>query len=102
MAALQTLLPLTLKLVEEGAMDLSRAVATLTTGPAAVLGLDAGTLRPGAVADVCVFDPAAAWTVNGDTWLSAGRNTPYWGQTVMGRVTHTLLAGRQVFPFPEG
>lgn len=97
MAALQTLLPLVLKLVEAGALTLPRAIATLTAAPARILGLDSGTLRPGALADVCVFDPAAEWTIGGGTWLSAGRNTPFWGQTVRGRVSHTLLGGRRVF-----
>jgi dihydroorotase len=99
MAALQTLLPLTLKLVGEGVLTLSRAIAALTSGPAAVLGLEneLGTFRPGASADVCIFDPEARWTVGADTWLSAGRNTPFWGDSLPGRVTHTLLAGRAVF-----
>ncbi|MGZ8244161.1 dihydroorotase [Methylomagnum sp.] len=98
-AALPTLLPLTLKLVGEGVLTLSQAIAALTSGPAAVLGLgeELGTLRPGASADVCIFDPEARWTVGADTWLSAGRNTPFWGDTLPGRVTHTLLAGRVVF-----
>ena len=96
-AALQTLLPLTLKLVAEGAMNLSQAIAALTSGPADVLGLDSGTLRPGSPADLCIFDPEARWTVGESTWLSAGRNTPYWGQELEGRVSHSLLAGRVVF-----
>ncbi len=102
MAALQTLLPLVLKLVEEGALTLPRAIASLTAEPARVLGLDTGTLRPSAPADVCVFDPAAEWTIGGDTWLSAGRNTPFWGQTVRGRVSHTLIGGRRVFALSGG
>lgn len=98
MAALQTLLPLTLQLVEQGVLTLPQAIAALTSGPATILKLpDAGTLRPGAPADVCLFDPDREWTVNGDTWLSAGRNTPWWEQTLRGRVTHTLLGGRRVF-----
>lgn len=102
MAALQTLLPLVLKLVEAGALTLPRALAALTAEPARILGLDSGTLRPGARADVCVFDPAREWTLGADTWLSAGRNTPFWGQTVRGRVTHTLLSGRRVFALNGG
>jgi dihydroorotase len=97
MASLETLLPLALSLVDEGVLSLNRAIAALTSGPAAVLGLDSGTLRPGAPADICVFDPEARWTVGEGTWLSGGRNTPFWGKTFTGRVSHTLLAGRVVF-----
>lgn len=97
MASLQTLLPLALKLVDEGALTLNRAIAALTSGPAGVLGLDLGNLRPGAPADLCVFAPEAPWTVDDETWLSGGRNTPFWGLTLRGRVTHTLLSGRVVF-----
>jgi dihydroorotase len=97
MAALETLLPLALSLANDGVFSLSRAIAALASGPAAVLGLDAGTLRPGAPADICIFDPEARWTVGESTWLSSGRNTPFWGKTFRGRVSHTLLAGRVVF-----
>lgn len=97
MAALQTLLPLTLELVAAGEFGLRQAICALTAGPARVLGIDAGTLRVGAPADVTVFDPAATWVVDRDTWLSNGQNTPYWGRRLCGRVTATFLGGRQVF-----
>jgi dihydroorotase len=96
-ASLQTLLPLTMALVEAGAMTLSQALAALTSGPADILGIEAGRLTAGVVADLCVFDPKQRWTVDSDTWLSAGRNTPYWRQTLKGRVTHTFLGGARVF-----
>jgi dihydroorotase len=96
-AALQTLLPLALRLVETGVVDLSRAIAALTSAPAAILGLDLGTLRPGAPADVVIFDPETEWAADAATWRSGGRNTPFWGQRFRGRVSHTLLAGRVVF-----
>jgi dihydroorotase len=97
MASLQMLLPLALKLVEEGALNLNQAIAALTSRPAEVLRLDLGTLRPGSPADICIFDPEARWTVGDSTWLSAGRNTPFWGREFSGRVTQTLLSGRLVF-----
>ncbi len=97
MAALQTLLPLTLELVASGVLTLAQAIASLTSGPAAILGISGGTLQAGAVADLCLFDPQRPWTVNGDTWLSAGHNTPYWGQPLKGRVTQTFLGGVRVF-----
>jgi dihydroorotase len=97
MASLQTLLPLALQLADEGVLTLSRALAALTSGPAAVLGLELGALRPGAPADICIFDPEECWTVGEDTWLSDGRNTPFWKKTVTGRVTHTFFSGRLAF-----
>ncbi len=96
-SALETLLPLTLKLVEEGVLSLPQAIARLTLGPAQVVGLSSGRLAPGAPADLCVFDPEAEWIVGETTWLSRGRNTPFWGQRLKGRVRYTLVDGRVVY-----
>ncbi len=96
-SGLETLLPLTLKLVEQGVMDLSSAIARLTCGPARILGLPLGTLSPGERADVCVFDPERRWFVEADKLLSSGKNTPFEGWEMPGRVTHTLLKGRLVY-----
>jgi len=96
-SALETLLPLTLRLVEEGDLSLPQAIARLTSGPARILNLASGTLAPGAPADLCIFDPEQTWVIDDDTWCSRGLNTPFWGQTMKGRVTHTLLAGELVF-----
>jgi len=97
LSGLQTLLPLSLKLAESSGLSLSRIVAALTLGPARIMGLPGGRLQPGSPADVCIFDPRARWTPDETTWLSAGRNTPFWGQPLQGRVTQTLLGGRLVF-----
>ncbi|GAB6068683.1 dihydroorotase [Methylothermus subterraneus] len=96
-SALETLLPLTLRLVEEGVLPLPAAIARLTLGPARILGLPGGRLAPGAPADLCVFDPKAPWTVAERTWLSRGRNTPFWGKTLKGQVRYTLVEGRVVW-----
>ena len=96
MAALETLLPLLLRLVAAGVLDLPTAIARLTSGPAAILGLPLGNLAPGRAADVIVFDPEAKWRVGPKTWLSQGRNTPFWGERLKGRVTWTLLGGQVV------
>jgi dihydroorotase len=97
MAALETLLPLTLRLVNEGVLSLPEALARLTCGPASMLGLPAGRLDPGAPADLCIFDPRACWRLEDPNWRSAGRNTPFWGQSMIGRVTSTLVDGKVVF-----
>lgn len=100
-AALETLLPLTLALTQQHRIGLSQAIASLTCKPAQILGLATGALTPGYAADVCIFDPQASWQVNRDNWHSAGCNTPYWQQTLTGRVTHTLLAGKTVYRLAE-
>ncbi|MFO7594563.1 MAG: dihydroorotase [Pseudomonadota bacterium] len=96
-SALETLLPLTLRLVEEGVFGLSDAVASLTCEPARILNSDHGQLAVGAVADICIFDPQQHWTVSEESLHSAGKNTPFLGWELRGRVTRTLLGGRTVF-----
>jgi dihydroorotase len=91
------LLPLSLALVEDGALDLMTTIRALTVAPAKIMGLDSGTLAPGAVADLVIFDAEAVWTPDETTWRSQGRNTPYWGQKLKGRVRYTLLGGEIAF-----
>jgi dihydroorotase len=97
LSGLETLLPLTLRLVDEGVMDLATALERVTWGPARVLGLRLGRLDPGNSADVCVFDPEQTWTLTAEAMRSQGRNSPFLGKTLKGRVRFTLLAGRLVF-----
>jgi dihydroorotase len=88
---------LTLRLVSEGTMSLMDALARLTVGPADILGLPRGRMDRGAPADLCIFDPDALWRIDEEHWRSAGRNTPFWGQTMTGRVRYTLVAGDIVY-----
>jgi len=96
-AALESLLPLALEFVNTHKVELSKALASLTVKPAKILGLKAGALTPGFDADVCVFDPVMSWEVNSQNWHSAGRNTPYWGKSFLGKVTHTLQGGQLLY-----
>ena len=96
-SGLETLLPLTLKLVEEGVLDLPTAIERLSVGPARVIGLPLGQLGPGSAADVCIFDPTAIWNLQAEQMTSAGRNTPFDGWEFRGRVTHTLFNGKLVY-----
>ncbi|MDZ7842321.1 MAG: dihydroorotase [Gammaproteobacteria bacterium] len=96
-SGLETLLPLTLRLVADGVVDLPRAVALLTMEPARILGIDAGHLGAGAAADVCIFDPQAEWTLDSNRLVSRGRNTPFHGWPMTGRVRHTLVGGEVVY-----
>jgi len=96
-SGLDTLLPLTLKLVDEGVLELSDALARVTCYPADILGMELGRLTPGYSADICVFDPDRYWKLSEGELVSAGHNTPFIGWEMRGRVTHTLFEGRVVF-----
>ncbi|HEB95104.1 MAG TPA: dihydroorotase [Sedimenticola thiotaurini] len=95
-SGLETLLPLTLKLVDEGVLPLIDALARLTCGPADILGLPHGRLVPGGAADICLFDPERHWLLRREEMVSAGHNTPFHGWEFRGQVTHTLFEGRIV------
>jgi dihydroorotase len=94
---LELLLPLTLKWAEEMKLPLSTALARITCDPAAILGIDAGALGIGSPADVCIFNPAAPWQVTPEALRSEGKNTPFLGYEMAGRVSTTLVDGRVVF-----
>ncbi|MBK5963987.1 dihydroorotase [Thiocystis minor] len=96
-SSLETLLPLALRLVAEGVLDLSGAIERLTAGPAAILGRNLGRLAPGDPADLCVFDPGEIWIPTAETLVSRGHHSPFLGQEMRGRVVWTLLGGRVVF-----
>ncbi len=96
-SGLETLLPLTLKLVDDGLVTLSQAIALLTHRPAGILGVDAGHLGLGATADICIFDPKTTWTLTPERLVSRGHNTPFGGWEFRGQVTHTLVGGTVVF-----
>lgn len=100
-SSLDTLLPLSLRLVDEDVLTLSEVLACLTHKPAQILGLEAGTLSTGAPADICIFDPQRYWELTESTLLSRGRNTPFMGWEFKGRVTHTVLAGKIVYELAD-
>lgn len=93
-------LPALLALVAAGVFDLPTAIAAASTAPHRLLGQPGGTLEVGAPADLCAFDPAARWQVTPQSLVSAGKNTPYLGHTLTGRVTTTLVGGRIVYQAP--
>jgi len=93
---LELLLPLTLKWAQEDGLPLGTALARITAEPARALGLAAGHLGAGADADVCVFDPDARWVVEPAALRSQGKNTPFLGVELSGRVRYTLVGGQIV------
>lgn len=94
---LEVLLPLTLRWAEAAKVDLSAALARITSAPAEVLGLSAGHLAIGASADVCVFDPEATWQLTPESLKSRGKNSPWLGYMMTGKVKATLVGGRVVY-----
>jgi len=100
-SGLETLLPLTLRLVEENVMVLSDAIASLTQRPAAILGLletnQGGSLGVDTRADICIFDPEHYWELKTEDMVSKGHNSPFIGWQLKGRVTTTILAGKITF-----
>jgi dihydroorotase len=97
MSSLETLLPLALRLVAGGVLDLPAVIGRLTVGPAEILGRPLGRLAPGDPADLCVFDPDEVWIPTAATLVSHGHHSPFLGQEMRGRVIWTLLDGRVVF-----
>jgi dihydroorotase len=94
---LELLLPLTLKWAKETRTGLPDALARVTSRPAAILGVLAGNLAPGRDADVCVFDPDAHVKITADLLRSQGKNTPFMGYELPGRVRYTLVGGKVVY-----
>jgi dihydroorotase len=94
---LELLLPLTLKWAGELKLPLVKALARITSEPARVMGLRAGTLAPGNPADICIFDPAASVRISRENLRSLGKNTPFLGKTLKGRVRYTLIDGHLAY-----
>lgn len=94
---LELLLPLVLKWAREEGVAAPLALAKASSAAAAILGIDRGQMKAGAMADICVFDPEHAWTVEPKHLASQGKHTPYLGRELLGRVRHTLVGGMTVY-----
>jgi dihydroorotase len=90
----ETLLPICiLALVEPGHLTWPQLLEKLTINPARVLGIERGTLRPGAIADVTIIDPAVEWSIDPSKFRSKSRNCPFGGWKVRGRAQAVLVSG---------
>lgn len=96
MLGLETALPIVLDFVRTGRLDERRALAALSVCPARAFSLPGGGLAVGAVADLCVIDPARPFRLDGAALSSKSKNTPFLGQTLTGRAVLTLVAGAVV------
>jgi len=98
MVGLETSLALTLtRLYHTGKLSLDRIIELMSVNPAKILGIGKGTLGIGAAADIVVFDPEETWTVDPELFKSKGRNTPFKGMTLRGRVKYTIVGGKIVY-----
>ena len=97
MIGLELCVPLLLGLVHEGTLSLARFVDALTRAPARVAGLTVPTIREGARADLTLIDPDARYALDPARFFSKGRNTPFAGRAVRGRVLATVVDGRMAY-----
>ncbi len=96
-SGLETALGVVLKLVEEGVIPLMRALEAMTVVPARIFNLDAGRLAEGERADIAIVDPKAEWTVEPERFFSKGKNTPFKGWRLKGKVFATIVSGKVVY-----
>ena len=94
---LELLLPLALKWGAERKLPLAKTLARITSDPARILGLPSGRIEAGAPADLIVFDPEQRWRVASESLRSQGKNTPFLGYELAGRVRFTVVAGGVVY-----
>jgi len=94
---LELLLPLALKWGEAAGLPLAKVLARITSDPARILGVASGRLSVGAPADIAIFDPKAAVRISAETLKSQGKNTPFLGYELAGKVKTTIVAGAVVY-----
>jgi dihydroorotase len=93
---LELLLPLILKWAEDNKVNLNQAITTATEMPAKILGVAAGNLSVNSNADICIFDPKQYWKIEASALLSQGKNSPFLGLELAGKVKYTLVNGHIV------
>ncbi|TCK42731.1 dihydroorotase [Paraburkholderia sp. BL8N3] len=94
---LELLLSLTVKWAREANVPLAKALSRITAAPADVLKLSAGRIAAGAIADLCIFDPAAEWLVDPRKLKSQGHNSPFLGYELPARVRATIVSGHLAY-----
>ena len=93
---LETMLAAALRLHNSGQVPLMRLIDAMSTRPAAIFGLDAGSLKPGAKADITVIDLEEPWVLYKEAIVSRSKNTPFENARFTGRVVQTYVAGKLV------
>lgn len=93
-SALELLLPLTLKWAKENKVSMLEAIKKITSEPASILAISGGDLSINANADIAIFNPNLEWKVSANELKSQGKNTPFLGIEMQGKVKYTLLNGQ--------
>jgi dihydroorotase len=93
---LETSLPLSLKLVEDGVLTINQLIEKMSCNPSNILELKRGTLKIGLVADITLIDPVVEWTMDKDKLSSKSKNSPFLGWKIKGVASATILAGTVV------
>lgn len=83
-------------LYHTGMFTLNEIIERMSVAPARILGIDAGTLKVGSVADITVFDPDYEWTVNSAQFYTRGKHTPFEGKNLRGKAMATIVGGKIV------
>ena len=94
---LETLLSLTLSLYKSNKLSLLKTINLLTSGPASILGIDAGKISKGCPADLTIIDIDKSWIVNGDKMLSLSSNSCFEGMPLQGKVMSSWKNGRKIY-----
>tara|TARA_Y100000590_G_scaffold152891_1_gene175568 strand:+ start:28 stop:1320 length:1293 start_codon:yes stop_codon:yes gene_type:complete len=94
---IETLLPLSLELFHNNSVKLKKLIATITSNPAKILGINKGTLDKGSDADLCVFDLNKPWVVNKEKLKSKSKNTPIENRKMQGQILKTFVKGELAF-----
>lgn len=89
------------ELVQEGYLTPMQMAEKLSYNPAKIIGLDKGDIAPGKVADIVIFDTKATYKIDSSKFASKGRNTPFNGREVTGKVRATLVGGKVVYEDKE-
>ena len=87
------------ELVDKGVLTLSQLVEKMSVNPAKVLGIDKGNLAPGKVADIVIADITKEYKIDSSKFVSKGKNTPFDGKKVKGRVITTIVDGKIVYKY---
>lgn len=96
-SSLETALSLSLQLVGEGVISINRLIENLSVNPSNIISLGKGTLKKGSIADVTIFDENEEVVVDSSKFFSKGKNTPFNGMKLRGRVNYTIVGGKVAY-----
>lgn len=85
------------ELVDKGYLTPMQMAEKMSYNPAKIIKIDRGTLLPGKVADITIIDPNAEYVIDSSTFVSLGKNTPFDGRKVKGKVVKTIVAGEVIY-----